>query len=44
MLPVLLCELGRAELRFFLQRGKDSIWEEEKELALLLAFQIRNGF
>ena len=44
MLPVLLCELGRAELRFFLQRGKDSIWGEEKELALLLAFQSRNGF
>ena len=44
LLPVLLCELGRAELRFFLQRGKESRWGEEKELALLLAFQSRNGF
>ena len=44
LLPVLLCELGRAELRFFLQRGKDSKWWEAKELALLLAFQSRNGF
>ena len=44
LLPVLLYELGRAELRFFLQRGKESKWGEEKELALLLAFQSRNGF
>ena len=43
LLPVLFCELGRAELRFFLQRGKDSI-RGKKELALLLAFQSRNGF
>ena len=43
LLPVLLCEPGRAELRFFLHRGKESKWEEEKELALLLAFQSRNG-
>ena len=44
LLPVLLYELGRAELRFFPQRGKDSRWGEEKKLALLLAFQSRNGF
>ena len=42
LLPVLLCEPGRAELRFFLHRGKESKWGEEKELALLLAFQSRN--
>ena len=43
LLPVLFYEPGRAELRFFLHRGKESKWEEEKELALLLAFQSRNG-
>ena len=42
LLPVLLCELGRAELRFFLHRGKE-LMGEKKELALLLAFQSRKG-
>ena len=42
MLPVLLCELGREELRFFLHRGKE-LMGEKKELALLLAFQSRKG-